>query len=69
MVDGTLTRYAFLHPKRDFKTPQMDVQCSLIRELMLFAFELGSNPMDPTKSIFCEKGEKAVILLPSNQMV
>ena len=37
----------------------MDVQCSLIRELLLYEFKLGHNAAETIKIICCAKGEAA----------
>ena len=38
----------------------MNVQCSLIRELMLYEFKPGNNTMEATKNVCCVKDESAV---------
>ena len=38
----------------------MNVQCSLIREFMLYNFELGHNTGEAIKNICCERGKGAV---------
>ena len=38
----------------------MNMQCSLIQELMFYEFKLGSNAAQATKIICCVKGESAV---------
>ena len=60
VVIGSLTCYALLHRKWDLKTTQMNVQCSLIRELMIYEIELGHNVTKATKNICCMKDEGAV---------
>ncbi len=50
MVVGALTRRALLYSVWDLKAAQMKVQRSLIRELMLYVFELGYNFAEPSKS-------------------
>ena len=44
----------------DLKATQMNMQYSLIWELMLYEFELNYNAVEATKSICCVKGEDAV---------
>ena len=44
----------------NLKTTQMNVQCSLIRELMIYEIELGHNVTKATKNICCMKDEGAV---------
>ena len=41
-------------------TSQSNVQCSLIRELMLYEFKLSHNAMEANKNIGCAKGEGKV---------
>ena len=38
----------------------MNIQCSLIQEIMLYKFELGHNAMETTKNIYCMKDENTV---------
>ena len=38
----------------------MNVQCSLIQELMVYEFELGHNSAEATKNISCAKSEGIV---------
>ena len=40
---GALTEYALLHPVCDMKALQMNVQCSLIRELILYEVKLDDT--------------------------
>ena len=44
----------------DFKAAQMNIQCSLIQELMVYEFKLGHDAMETTKKICCVKGEGTV---------
>ena len=44
MVAGALSRGTLLHPVYDLKVTQMNVQCSLIRELMLYEFGVDQQP-------------------------
>ena len=60
VVVGVLTRCALLHSTCDLKAIRSNVQCCLIWELMLYAFELGHNDIETTKNIFCTKGEGSV---------
>ena len=39
------------------KAAKINMQCSLIWELMLWGFELGYNTTETTKNICCVKGE------------
>ena len=60
MVVSVLTRCALLQSVCDLKAAQMNVQCSLIQELMLDKFELGYNATEVTKKIYYAKDEGAV---------
>ena len=60
VVVGALTRCALLPSVCDLKSTQTIVQRSLIRELMIYKFELGYNPAEETKNIFCLKSEGTV---------
>ena len=51
----------------DLKVAWMNVQCSLIWELLLYDFKLDHNTIEATKNICCVKDESAVNY--SNQMV
>ena len=44
----------------DFKVAQIIKQCSLIRELMFYEFELSHNTAQVTKNTFCTKIEGVV---------
>ena len=44
----------------DLKAVQVNIQCSLIWELMLYKFELNHNTAEATKNICCTTGEDAV---------
>ena len=59
MVIGVL-KYALLHFICDLKATQMNIQYSLILELMFYNFKLGHNVTEVTKNISCVKGESAV---------
>ena len=59
MVDGVLTCCVLLHSVYDLK-PHMNLQHSLIQELMLYEVELGRNVVKATKNICCAKGESVV---------
>ena len=56
IVVGVLT-WAFLHSPWDLKTAQMNMQCNLIQELMLYEFKLVYNITKTTKNICFAKGE------------
>ena len=51
-----LTHSALLH----LKATQMNIQLSLVRELMLYEFRLGHNDVEATKNICCVKSEGMV---------
>ena len=55
MVVGALTHCALLHSICDLKATQMNMQFSLIEELMFYEFKLGHNVMEVTKNICCAK--------------
>ena len=59
-VFGVLTCCALLHSMYDLKAAQMNMQCSLIWELMLHKFELGHNASEAAKSFYWTKGERTV---------
>ena len=60
MVLGVLTHWALLHFMCDLKAIRMNVQYSLIWELMLYEFELGHNAAEDTKNICYVKSEGTV---------
>ena len=49
-----------LQSMRDLKAAQMNVQNSLIQELIFYKFELGYNTMEATKDICFVKSEDEV---------
>ena len=51
MVISVLVRGALLHLVWDLKAAQINVQRSLIHELMLYKFGLGHNTVEATKNI------------------
>ena len=51
MVAGVLT-HAWLHFVCDLKAAKMNMQSSLIQDLMVYEFKLGYNAVEATKSIF-----------------
>ena len=51
-----------LHLVYDLKTAQINVQCSLIQELMLYEFKKDNNLAEATKNICYRKGEGAIDL-------
>ena len=55
VVVSVLTCCILLHSMKDLKAVQINVQCSLIQELILYKFELGNNIMEATENI-CERG-------------
>ena len=55
LVVGALTHCTFLYSMYDLKAAQINVQCILIQELMLYKFEMGHNVMETMKKhFFCE---------------
>ena len=54
------THGQFFHSMCDLKAIQMNIQLSLIWEIILYKFKLGYNTQKTTKNIFCAKGEGAV---------
>ena len=55
-----LTCCALFHSVCDLKVAQMNVQCSLIWELVLYKFRLGHNTTETANIICCTKGEGTV---------
>ena len=53
VVIGALTYCALLHYIYNLKAAQMNVQHSLILELMLYEFEFQQNAVEATKTICC----------------
>ena len=47
---------ALLHSVCYLKVAQVDMQCSLISELILYKFKLSNNAMEATIKTHCEKG-------------
>ena len=60
VVVGGLRCCALLHSVSDLKATQMNVQHSLIQELLLYKFELGHKATEATKNICCAKDEGTV---------
>ena len=60
VVVGVLTSGALLQSKCDMKAIQMNVQCSLIREVKLYRCKLGHNTAKAIKDICCTKVERTV---------
>ena len=56
MVVGALTHCALLHSVHNLKAAQLNVQCSLIQELMLYGFKLSYCTTEAPKNICCAKG-------------
>ena len=52
VVVGALTQCALLHCH--LKAAHMNIQCSLVQELMLYETELGYNAAEPSKKICVE---------------
>ena len=59
-VISVLTCYALLHSMWDLKAQQMNIQQSLIWDLILYKFELNHNAIEETKKIYCTKDKHAV---------
>ena len=57
MVVGVQTCCALLHLVYNLKVAQMNMQYSLIWELMLYKLELDHNAAEATKNICCVKGD------------
>ena len=51
MVIDVLSNCALLHTMCDLKATQMNIQCSLIKNLMLYKFESGYNATEATKNM------------------
>ena len=60
VVIGVLICCALLYSMSDLKTVQMNVQCCLIQEVMLYEFESDHNITEATENIFCMKDEGTV---------
>ena len=60
VVVGALTRCSLLHFVCDLKAALMNVHRCLIREFMLYYFEVGQNAAETTKNICWAKGEDTV---------
>ena len=60
MVVGVLACCALLHSMWDSKAAQMNVQHSLIQELMLYKFKLDHNIKKTIKNICCAKGKGVI---------
>ena len=56
----SLTDCALTHSVYDLKTAQINVQRCLIREHVLYEFELGNNTEKVTENICCAKGDSAI---------
>ena len=54
VVVGALTCYTLLYSVSDLKAAQMNVQHSLIHELLLYEFEQGYNTVEATEEICYE---------------
>ena len=60
MVISVLRHCARLHSICDLKASRINVQCSLIWELMIYKFKLGYKAAEAIKNIYCAKDEDAV---------
>ena len=60
MAVDTLTHCALFHSVCDLKVALMNMQRSLIWELMLYEFELGYNAAEVIKDICYPKGKSSV---------
>ena len=60
LIVGVLTFHALLHSTCDLKAAQMNMQCDLIWESMLFKFKLGHDAMEASKSICYVQSEDTV---------
>ena len=50
IIVGILIKYVLVHFMCDLKAVQMNVQWSLIQELMIYTFELGLTAIEATKN-------------------
>ena len=55
VVVGALTHCALLHPWCDLKATLINMQHSLIQELILYEFKLGHNTIEATKIFLVQK--------------
>ena len=62
VVVGVLKHFALLHSMQDLKATQINIQCCLIQELILYKFVLGHNTTEAIKNICCAKSEVTVTL-------
>ena len=62
MIVGALTWYALLHSVCVLKGALISVQSSLIRELILYEFEMGHHAKETTKNFCYAEDEYAVDL-------
>ena len=60
VVVSAMTCCVLVHSMYDLKAAHMNVQQSLIWELMLYKFELCHNAVEAAKNIHCTKGKGAV---------
>ena len=61
MIIGAMIHCALLHFVCDWKAAQINVQFSLIQQLMLYKIKQGHKDMEATKNIYYAKGESAVV--------
>ena len=54
-VSSIVVAGALKHSVSDLKAAQMNKQCSLIWELMLYEFKLGNNAAEATKNVLYKK--------------
>ena len=62
MVVSALTHCTLLHSMCNLKAKQINMQCHLIQELILYNIELGCNAAEATKNICGVKAEGALEL-------
>ena len=60
MVGSIVVIGALFHPVCDLKAALINMQYSLIQELILCKFKLGHNATVATENIYCIKGEGAI---------
>ena len=56
MVVGALTNCVLLHSMCNLKATQMNMQCSVMWELMYYELEVAHDAMEATKNICFVKG-------------
>ena len=63
VVVGVLIRCALFYSVCDLKAAEMNVQRSLIPELIFYALKLGYNAMEETQNIFGRKMKAQLITI------